>query len=93
MTGASGRQRVQHDCFDYFFIPKPPAIIRDQFTEIARPLFESISQFAAQITTLTRTRDLLLPRLISGKLSVEDLDIQFPPSMQEKPAEPESAHA
>jgi type I restriction enzyme, S subunit len=29
---------------------------------------------------LTRTRDLLLPRLI-GKLSVEDLDIQFPPSM------------
>ena len=30
---------------------------------------------------LTRTRDLLLPRLISGKLSVEDLAIQFPPSM------------
>jgi len=33
-----------------------------------------------------RTRDLLLPRLISGKLSVEDLDIQFPPSMREVPA-------
>jgi len=26
---------------------------------------------------------LLLPRLISGKLSVENLDIQFPPSMRE----------
>ena len=26
----------------------------------------------------------MLPRLISGKLSVEDLDIHFPPSMQEK---------
>ena len=29
------------------------------------------------------SRDLLLPRLISGKLSVEDLDIRFPPSMQQ----------
>jgi len=28
--------------------------------------------------------DLLLPRLISGKLSVEDLDIQLPPSMREE---------
>lgn len=85
MTGASGRQRVQHDCFDYFFIPKPPQEIRDRFVEIAGPLFESISQFSAQNTVLTQTRDLLLPRLISGKLSVEDLDIQFPPSMQAEP--------
>ena len=40
---------------------------------------------------LTQTRDLLLPRLISGKLSVEDLDIQFPPSMQDQPLPPPSA--
>jgi type I restriction enzyme S subunit len=32
---------------------------------------------------LSRTRDSLLPRLISGKLSVERLDIRFPPSMLE----------
>jgi len=31
---------------------------------------------------LAQTRDLLLPRLISGKLRVDDLDIRFPPSMQ-----------
>ena len=44
----------------------------------------------AQIVTLLReneilvtARDLLLPRLVSGKLSVENLDIQFPPSMKE----------
>jgi hypothetical protein len=29
----------------------------------------------------SRTRELLLARLISGKLSVADLDIQFPPGM------------
>ena len=83
MTGASGRQRVQHDCFDYFFIQTPPENLREQFVDITRPMFDSISHFAAQITVLTRTRDLLLPRLISGKLSVEDLDIQIPPSMRE----------
>jgi type I restriction enzyme S subunit len=49
-------------------------------------MFESISQLAAEIEVLTKTRDLLLPRLISGKLSVEDLDIQFPPSMCEEAA-------
>ncbi|MEO0520112.1 MAG: hypothetical protein AAF171_22735 [Cyanobacteria bacterium P01_A01_bin.116] len=30
---------------------------------------------------LSQTRDRLLTRLISGKLFIEDLDIQFPPSM------------
>ena len=33
---------------------------------------------------LKKTRNQLLPRLISGKLSVENLDIQFPPSMCEE---------
>ena len=37
--------------------------------------------------SLSKTRDLFLPRLISGKLAVEHLDIQFPPGMvaEEKP--------
>jgi len=83
MTGASGRQRVQNDCFTYFFVLTPPKNIREQFSAIARPLFDSISLYARENLTLTQTRDLLLPRLISGKLSVEDLDIQFPPSMCE----------
>ena len=30
------------------------------------------------------TTDPLLPRLISGKLAVANLDIQFPPSMVEE---------
>ena len=48
-----------------------------------------------QIERLSQTRDLLLPRLISGKLSVENLDIQFPPGMAEElNAEPTAtAHA
>lgn len=60
-------------------------------------MFTSVSVYAEEIENLTKTRDLLLPRLISGKLSVEDLDIQFPPSMHEAMTEqealPEARHA
>jgi type I restriction enzyme S subunit len=41
---------------------------------------------------LMATRDQLLPRLISGKLPVESLNIQFPPGMAEQlKAEPKAA--
>lgn len=33
---------------------------------------------------LAKSRDLLLPRLISGKLSVKNLDVQLPPSMMDE---------
>jgi type I restriction enzyme S subunit len=46
-------------------------------------VLSSIESNLEQNENLTQTRDLLLPRLISGKLSVEDLGIQFPPSMRE----------
>ena len=57
----------------------------DEFSDRCKPIFEAIKVTLAQNESLAKTRDLLLPRLISGKLSVEDLDIQFPPSMQEQP--------
>jgi type I restriction enzyme S subunit len=49
-------------------------------------IFDSLdtSLLARTQATLKRTRDELLPRLISGKLSVENLDIQFPPGMAEE---------
>jgi type I restriction enzyme S subunit len=49
-------------------------------------IFDSLdaSLLARSQAKLRQTRDLLLPRLISGKLSVEDLDIQFPPGMTEE---------
>ena len=45
---------------------------------------QQIENLIHATANLTRTRDLLLPRLISGKLSVESLDIQFPPSMRDE---------
>lgn len=60
----------------------PANHLRDEFSDFATPIFHEIDVLDGKNTILTRTRDLLLPRLISGKLSVEDLDIQFPPSME-----------
>ncbi len=51
------------------------------FHGISEPLFRQKHLLQQQTEALRQTRDLLLPRLISGKLSVEQLDIQFPPGM------------
>jgi hypothetical protein len=63
------------------------------FHATCEPLFQHKHNLNDQNRNLSQTRDLLLPRLISGKLSVEDRDIQFPPSMQEEATEPEPADA
>lgn len=59
-----------------------PAHLIQKFEDAAKPIDNQIENLIRATTNLTTTRDLLLPRLISGKLSVADLDIQFPPSMQ-----------
>lgn len=56
------------------------------FEDKVRPIINLVLSYYFLQRKLTETRDLLLPRLISGKLSVEDLDIQYPPSMQEENA-------
>lgn len=61
----------------------PPKEIREDFHEKIFPLFEQIKALSLTNINLKKTRNQLLPRLISGKLSVENLDIQFPPSMCE----------
>ncbi len=59
----------------------PPKTLQKTFDDLVSPLRAQADLLREQNTHLTRTRDLLLPRLISGKLAVEDLDIAFPPGM------------
>lgn len=67
----------------------PPEQLREKFSDLVEPIYQEVDALEEANAVLTNTRDLLLPRLISGKLSVEDLDIQFPPSMLETNAEQE----
>lgn len=59
----------------------PSKILREKFEKIVNPIYQQINKLSLLNKKLELTRNKLLPRLISGKLSVENLDIQFPPSM------------
>ena len=71
MSGATGRQRVQEACFGRFFVAQPDKITLEQFRAIASPMFRLVHSLSLKNNNLHTTRDLLLPKLISGKISVE----------------------
>jgi type I restriction enzyme S subunit len=62
----------------------PPRDLMDTFDAQIRRLRKQVQLLEKVITNAQASRNLLLPRLISGKLSVENLDIQFPPGMAEE---------
>ncbi len=64
------------------FVPEPN--LQKEFDCIIEPLHQQAENLRQSNVNLIQNRDLLLPRLISGKLPVEDLDIHFPPSMREE---------
>lgn len=64
-----------------------PRALQDRAALIAEPMLQQAEQLAESCRRLSEMRDALLPRLISGKLRVDALDIQFPPSMQLPPEE------
>ena len=63
------------------FIPDNESLLA-RFNELYDVKYREIDYLAKQNDNLSKTKNMLLPRLISGKLSVENLDIQFPSSMQ-----------
>ncbi|WP_449420560.1 restriction endonuclease subunit S [Phormidium nigroviride] len=50
--------------------------IQDKFAKFIFVVFSEIELLQAKNTNLRKTRDLLLPRLISGEIDVENLDIK-----------------
>lgn len=70
MIGSSGRQRVQESCFDDLRANIPPSALMENFQEAATGCFEQIKNLRRQNQKLSRARDLLLPRLMDGSLSV-----------------------
>jgi type I restriction enzyme S subunit len=52
-------------------VPVPPFRLTEKFESNARPIRRRIELFLAQNQNLRTTRDLLLPKLISGEIPVE----------------------
>jgi len=72
MIGSSGRLRVQTSCFEDYTIQLPPKLILRQFQEIVVPVFKQIEVLQFQIQKLRQARDLLLPKLMSGEVEIND---------------------
>ena len=51
-------------------VPAPAAQVAAQFEYVVEPMFDLIQNLKAKTLTLRTTRDLLLPKLISGELDV-----------------------
>lgn len=75
-----------------FQVLQPDDDLVVQFQSVAASIDRQIEILSTSAEYLARTRDMLLPRLISGKLRVENLDIEFPPGIAEElNAEPTAA--
>jgi len=72
MSGATGRQRVQERCFDKFVVAQPPRDVLERFSAVAAPLFGQVQVLHLQADNLRRTRDHLLPRLLSGQIILNE---------------------
>jgi type I restriction enzyme S subunit len=74
MTGTSGRQRVPSECFNSFWLAVPPSNIARHFDELTTPMMAKIKANSAESRTLATLRDTLLPKLLSGELSVAGVE-------------------
>ena len=73
-TGATFKEITKGNFRKFPFL-LPPSDIAEQFNGIVAPFGRNIEVLIQKQKNLRTTRDLLLPKLISGKLDVEDLDI------------------
>ncbi|WP_165871114.1 restriction endonuclease subunit S [Shewanella frigidimarina] len=73
MVGSSGRQRVQNSCFDIYLLSVPSnEKIFEKFTDLTKPNFEKMTINNNEINYLSKIRDTLLPKLISGELKFSE---------------------
>jgi type I restriction enzyme S subunit len=70
MTGTSGRQRAPADCLNSYPIVIPTEAIGRLFGQRVDSLFTMMKSNDEKTTTLTETRDSLLPKLLSGEIPI-----------------------
>ncbi len=73
MAGTSGRQRVPNDCFGGYKLVEPTEPVAIEFGRLAGAALDQIKALDKEAKTLASLRDTLLPKLLSGELSVKGL--------------------
>ena len=73
MNGSSGRQRVGAADIANFLMPHISLEDSEEFAKIAMPIMDVIKNNSLENHNLATLRDTLLPKLMSGELSVDDV--------------------
>ena len=73
MSGTSGRQRVSVTALKRFMVPSPSVDLALEFGRIAKTLLERASRAIHETRLLSSLRDSVLPKLISGRIRVGEL--------------------
>jgi type I restriction enzyme S subunit len=73
MASGSTFREISRGVFKTIEFLHPPVALVTHFEATAEPIAEQILALQRQIQNLRRTRDLLLPRLLSGQIDVEAL--------------------
>ena len=74
MTGTSGRQRARHETLASYLVAVPDNSLWRAFGSLIGPMFERIKANGVESETLAQTRDLLLPKLMSGEIRVGEAE-------------------
>ena len=75
IKGGSAQPKFNKTDFKNLPIFLPPDDLLEQFHQIVKPMFELINENNTENQALTRTRETILPRLMSGELDVSDIEI------------------
>ena len=69
VTG-SAQPKISKGRLEKLKILVPDAITMEHFNNLINPMFDEINVLKKQVIRITKQRDMLLPRLMSGKLEV-----------------------
>lgn len=72
----AAQQNLSQEVIKAYIVKFPNKEILLDFNKIIKPVFENIKNLLYKNQTLKQMRDLLLPRLISGEIDVEKLEIK-----------------
>lgn len=70
LGAGAAQQNISQVIVKQLEILKPPPEVMDKFNSFVEPLLDMICSLQAKTDNLLRTRDLLLPRLVSGEVEV-----------------------
>jgi type I restriction enzyme S subunit len=75
MAQGAAQQNISKEKVEGTRVLVPAAVPLESFVAAVRPLRDLWEKLAAQVAKFAATRDLLLPRLVTGRLDISDVDL------------------